>query len=151
MIGHTVRYNALFSVAVVSCVAVLMLGCTSRGATGPEGQSGVAGAGGQMGTPGQQGPPGPSGASGYVLISQATTFETTIPTVGPFTASCPTGKRAVGGGFVAAPATGMAFPTDLFTYTNGPVSDGGGWQVVFGSGHDGVVALTVTAICATTS
>jgi hypothetical protein len=52
---------------------------------------------------------------------------------------------------VAAQSPGMAFPADLFTYTNGPVSDGSGWQVAFGSGHDGVVALTITVVCANAS
>ncbi len=87
--------------------------------------------------------------SGYALVTQSTTFETTTPTSGPFAASCPRGKRAIGGGYVAAAVSGVAFPSDLFTYTNGPVSDGSGWQVAFGSGHDGVVALTITVICAT--
>lgn len=52
---------------------------------------------------------------------------------------------------MAAQSPGMAFPADLFTYTNGPVSDGSGWQVAFGSGHDGVVALTITVVCANAS
>jgi hypothetical protein len=52
---------------------------------------------------------------------------------------------------VASAVSGMAFPSDLFTYTNRPLSDGSGWQVAFGSAHDGLEGLTVTVVCATTS
>jgi hypothetical protein len=85
MKGHTVRRYALSIVSGVTCATVLLIGCTSRGATGPEGPPGSDGSGGSMGTPGQQGTAGPqgpagvAGVSGYALVTQTTTFETTTP------------------------------------------------------------------------
>ena len=72
------------------------------GPQGPAGAPGPAGVPGPAGTPGPQGPPGPQGQpgtpvpTGYEIIS---THET-LPLNGSIevTATCPTGKRVIGGG-----------------------------------------------------
>jgi len=75
------------------------------GPTGPQGPTGAAGptgAPGPTGPQGQPGAPGPNGVasiSGYQRVAgTATANDNTTPKTA--TATCPAGKKAVGGGFV---------------------------------------------------
>ena len=69
-----------------------------QGVPGPQGPTGAKGDTGPTGAQGPQGEPGPAGVSGY---EQITVDRQTDPDVSIFTsatATCPTGKVAVGGG-----------------------------------------------------
>ena len=74
------------------------------GATGPAGPAGPAGAQGPSGPQGPQGPAGPAGAAGANGVSgwQRVSVDTPMPAVGVKIgafAACPTGKKALGGGW----------------------------------------------------
>jgi hypothetical protein len=121
-------------------------GCTSAetaltwNQTGPQGPAGTPGPQGAPGPQGQPGTPGLAGVAGYEIIN---THET-LPLNGSIevTATCPTGKRVIGGGYVA--------PTVLDTASSSRPEGDKGWRVEFKSnGGNGDAA--VYAICTTTS
>jgi hypothetical protein len=102
--------------------------------TGPQGPAGA---------PGPQGPPGiagPPGVAGYEIIN---THET-LPLNGSIevTATCPTGKRVIAGGYVA--------PSVLDTASSSRPEGDSGWRVEFKS-NGGMGEASVYAICATAS
>ena len=102
--------------------------------TGPQGPAGAPGPQGQPGTP------GPAGVAGYEIIS---THET-LPLNGSIevTATCPTGKRVIAGGYVA--------PTVLDTASSSRPEGDKGWHVEFKS-NGGNGDASVYAICASAS
>jgi hypothetical protein len=113
------------------------------GAPGPPGTPGPAGTPGPQGPPGPQGQPGtpgPAGVAGYEIIS---THET-LPLNGSIevTATCPTGKRVIGGGYVA--------PTVLDAASSSRPEGDEGWRVEFKS-NGGNGDASVYAICAAAS
>jgi hypothetical protein len=76
-----------------------------KGDTGPKGDSGAPGA---KGDKGDRGPAGPSGVSGYrVILSNGMTLNPgkTASAI----AVCPTGKKALGGGFQLSPGATATF------------------------------------------
>jgi hypothetical protein len=90
------------------------------------------------------GPAGPPGPADYSVVSSAP--QTSNPPGGTtVSASCPTGTRALGGGFVQAPAS-----INTYNYLNAPLSDGSGWQagIYHNVGDAFLVQLTAWAICA---
>jgi hypothetical protein len=100
--------------------------------TGPQGPAGA---------PGPQGPPGiagPPGVAGYEIIN---THET-LPLNGSIevTATCPSGKRVIAGGYVA--------PSVLDTASSSRPEGDSGWRVEFKS-NGGMGEAAVYAICAT--
>jgi hypothetical protein len=105
--------------------------------TGPQGPAGAPGPAGTPGPQGQPGTPGPAGVAGYEIIN---THET-LPLNGSIevTATCPTGKRVIGGGYVA--------PTVLDTASSSRPEDDNGWRVEFKS-NGGNGDASVYAICA---
>jgi hypothetical protein len=102
--------------------------------TGPQGPAGA---------PGPQGPPGiagPPGVAGYEIIN---THET-LPLNGSIevTATCPSGKRVIAGGYVA--------PSVLDTASSSRPEGDSGWRVEFKS-NGGMGEASVYAICAMAS
>jgi hypothetical protein len=69
------------------------------------------------------GPPGPAGMSGYEVVNTPTA---TVPAGknGVAEAACPTGKKAVGGGFLADPEA-----TDWNFIASFPSTDGSSWHI----------------------
>ena len=102
--------------------------------TGPQGPAGAPGPQGQPGTP------GPAGVAGYEIIN---THET-LPLNGSIevTATCPTGKRVIAGGYVA--------PSVLDTASSSRPEGDSGWRVEFKS-NGGMGEASVYAICVTAS
>ena len=102
--------------------------------TGPQGPAGAPGPQGEPGTP------GPPSVAGYEIIN---THET-LPLNGSIevTATCPTGKRVIAGGYVA--------PSVLDTASSSRPEGDSGWRVEFKS-NGGTGEASVYAICATAS
>jgi hypothetical protein len=127
--------------AVSTLASLLVLAALScKGATGPEGP------------PGTDGTNGTNGMSGYVAVTSSATFDNTsgdptIPKV--YTAMCPTGKSAVGGGYTTTPVT--VFGPDFVAWSNGPIAGDSGWTASFTSAHAFILTVNVTVLCATTS
>jgi hypothetical protein len=95
---------------------------------------------------GPQGPAGSPGVSGYEIVSQTDTpADTTRRTT---TATCPSGKLALGGG-VRRSVNGTSDGGDDF-YLKGsyPLADGTGWAADYNDLVSGST-VTVYAICAT--
>ena len=114
--------------------------------TGPQGPAGAAGPAGAPGPQGATGPqgqpgtPGPAGVAGYEI----TNTHETLPLNGSIevTATCPTGKRVISGGYVA--------PTVLDTASSSRPEGDKGWRVEFKS-NGGNGDASVYAICAAAS
>ena len=108
--------------------------------TGPQGPAGTPGPQGATGPQGQPGTPGPAGIVGYEIIN---THET-LPLNGSIevTATCPTGKRVIAGGYVA--------PSVLDTASSSRPEGDKGWRVEFKS-NGGKGDASVYAICASVS
>jgi hypothetical protein len=93
---------------------------------GPQGDPGLQGPRGDKGDPGAQGPkgdkgdPGANGVSGHQEVTGADKT-LSVGQAGLSTANCPTGKRAVGGGY-----DGTVF---LALDENMPINSGSGWFV----------------------
>ncbi|HEX3173693.1 MAG TPA: hypothetical protein VHQ43_05685 [Solirubrobacterales bacterium] len=127
-----------------------------RGAQGPRGQKGSKGDKGQKG---EQGPRGPAGVSGYEVVTQ-TFKEVFIENSGGTrglsevkTASCPNGKRAVGGGAnLGTNPAQNGQQRSVSVSLSGPNGTGTGWSVqLFNnevSGGGTSIDLQVYAICA---
>ena len=116
------------------------------GPQGPPGPQGVAGPQGTQGSPGPQGPqgsPGPSGpagVSGYEIIN--THGNLPMNGTASVVATCSSGKRVLGGGYVA-PQVGDMAPLSR------PEGDNA-WRVDFKS-NGGSGDASVYAVCAATS
>jgi Collagen triple helix repeat (20 copies) len=89
---------------------------------GPKGDTGATGATGPQGPQGPQGPKGdPGGVNGYVVVvTNPLPLDPNTEDTG--TATCPTGKVAVGGGVK------VADPTELYLIESYPNADGSGWN-----------------------
>jgi len=117
-----------------------------QGLQGLPGTQGAAGPSGPQGTPGSQGPqgapgtPGPTGMSAYEIVNTRGQLPAngTVQVV----ATCPSGKRVLGGGYVAPSASDTA-PLSR------PEGDNG-WRVDFKS-NGGSGDASVYAICAMAS
>ena len=114
-------------------------GCTSAETALTWNQTGPAGTPGPQGVPGPQGQPGPASTAGYEIVN---THET-LPLNGSIevTATCPTGKRVIAGGYVA--------PSVLDTASSSRPEVDSGWHVEFksngGNGDAVVYAICVSA------
>jgi hypothetical protein len=118
------------------------LNWSQQGVPGPQGPQGTQGPQGPQGTQGIQGPAGASGVSGYEIVSH----DQNIPDgTGQYdTVNCPTGKKAVGGGFVADDFR------DLTIQMSGPTANGSGWIVNVISHGPGNVQGHLRAVCVST-
>jgi hypothetical protein len=107
--------------------------------TGPQGPAGTPGPQGAPGPQGQPGAPGAASIAGYEIIN---THET-LPLNGSIevTATCPTGKRVIAGGYVA--------PSVFDTASSSRPEGDSGWHVEFksngGNGDAMVYAICVSA------
>jgi Collagen triple helix repeat (20 copies) len=126
-----------------------MIARCQMGPQGPVGGPGSQGAPGPAGTPGPRGAPGPqgqpgtsgsAGVGGYEIIST----HQTLPLNGSIevTATCPTGERVIGGGYVA--------PSVLDTASSSKPEGDTGWRVEFKS-NGGNGDASAYAICASVS
>jgi hypothetical protein len=115
-------------------------GCTSAETALTWNQTGPQGPAGTPGPQGQPGAPGPASTAGYEIIN---THET-LPLNGSIevTATCPTGKRVIAGGYVA--------PSVLDTASSSRPEGDKGWYVEFKS-NGGNGDASVYAICASAS
>lgn len=117
-----------------------------QGTQGPQGVAGTQGASGPEGPPGPQGQPGvpgpsgPAGVSGYEIVNTMGT----LPTNGSVSvvATCPSGKRVLGGGYVV--------PSEADTAPLSRPEADNAWRVDFKS-NGGSGTASVYAICAAAS
>ncbi len=129
-----------------------------QGAAGPQGEAGPPGTAGPQGPPGPQGlagpqgipgPPGPQGASGPSGPAGMSGYEIvnilgTLPTNGTTSvvATCPSGKRVLGGGYVT--------PSEADTAPLSRPEADNAWRVDFKS-NGGSGTASVYAVCAIVS
>ena len=115
------------------------------GPTGPAGPVGPVGPAGPAGTPGANGAPGAPGISGLQVVyttgvNDSTSYKT-------LNATCPTTKRAIGGGVAISPATATTAVAVTRTYLNG----NGTWETAAREtdAFAGSWMLNAVVICAT--
>jgi hypothetical protein len=104
--------------------------------SGAPGPAGPQGAQGPQGVAGPQGDEGEPGLSGYEIVSTRLDYYETGE------ATCPDGKRVLGGSFV------WDYPDPHGAVPSGPTPDGTGWTADASYGH-GIGGGTLYAICAT--
>ena len=98
-----------------------------KGDKGDKGDKGADGAKGDPGDPGAPGAPGPAGVSGLerITVSSGTPSGTPDPTdLKTVTATCPVGKKVLGGGASFGPA---GAPTFVDLTDSSPTADLNGW------------------------
>lgn len=127
------------------------------GATGPIGPQGDRGATGAQGEPGPAGPTGATGpqgdrgADGVSGWSKTHNFESVgASSTGTGTATCPVGKKVVGGGFWSEPVVdAKTGATDYLVVTgSAPKVDGTGWEVDVLNRRSSSWLYLVYALCA---
>jgi hypothetical protein len=131
------------------------------GATGPTGATGPAGAKGATGSTGAAGTPGATGALGAVTARSFTaTADMTNNQKASYTASCPAGQQAIGGGGrgddTASQLTNVTSSRPALSTTtptaNEPPADGqgfDGWRItVQNIGNNTGIRPTVWVMCA---
>jgi hypothetical protein len=114
-----------------------------RGPEGPQGETGPQGA---PGPEGPVGPVGPAGADGGLAGYEIVTGSAVVLTggeVGSATASCPTGKAAVGGGVSVADPSVAGLMVE-----SRPLALGSGWSVSVFNDSAGDTTITPYAVCA---
>jgi hypothetical protein len=118
------------------------------GSPGPKGERGEAGARGPAGVAGPAGPAGPQGAkgvSGYQVVVTGGSLVAAGNSVTQ-TATCPSGKKALGGGLSTnAPSSGMTVTQSA------PLDDGAGWTGSMRNLSSTTNAVYGWAICASVS
>jgi hypothetical protein len=106
-----------------------------------------AGPRGPQGDKGDKGDPGAPGISGYELVMASNIVTNQIfNSVG---ATCPAGKRVIGGG--GATAGGIVVGDGPYIVVSQPSLDGRGWLVQTARAADGYSNLIAFAICANVS
>jgi Collagen triple helix repeat (20 copies) len=98
-----------------------------QGDQGPQGVKGLTGDSGSAGPPGPQGPQGPPGSPGYVKVS-TDSYDVAWGEHLPLVASCPPGKKAVGGGWVGNDNVSIDASRPYLVWRNGGL-DTVGWMV----------------------
>ena len=117
----------------------------SMGPMGPTGPDGQPGGTGPAGPPGGTGPAGPPGMSGYQVVrSELRPGSGSGANLAYAVATCPSGKKPVGGGFKA-----YGSDTVVDATLNAPTDDGTGWEVqTYQVGQPSAVySLQAFAIC----
>jgi hypothetical protein len=125
---------------------------TGSGAQGPPGPAGPAGPRGVVGPKGAQGNPGPAGpagtgVTGYEVIRGSNTAIAAGATA-LVAATCPAGKKVVGGGYVNYGTDTDDVVTSDYPYTANHQWDS--WRVRVVNGGPGPDGIDVYAICAST-
>jgi Collagen triple helix repeat (20 copies) len=122
----------------------------STGATGAQGPAGPPGPQGSVGSTGATGAPGAQGSPGgfdLAKISYVTgpTFAVPPTTTGLIVGNdtpCPTGNKAIGGGYTI-------FSADTVRVVSSePSGTGSGWSVGFTNNSAGSINVRITAVCA---
>ena len=115
------------------------------GATGAVGPAGPAGPAGAAGATGAAGAAGANGVSGYAIVTSAMV---NIPNSGPATntATCPAGKKAIGGGYAESTGNGMHVLSELPTTVT---ASNDSWSVKAERILGNNAQFTVTVICVT--
>ena len=108
---------------------------------GPKGDTGATGAAGPQGDTGATGAQGAPGVSGYEHVESPAV---SIPahSVRGGSATCPAGKRPLGGGAIST------FAIDVSTNASFPSVDSSAWQVVMNNNGPNASSFRVVAICA---
>ena len=110
-----------------------------EGAVGPQGETGSQGA---------TGPQGATGISGLEIVTQSFAGSVTNSlTSNEGSATCPTGKKALGGG-TEATETVVDAAKDLFLLRTGPNAAGTAWEAKWHNDSDNAHPFSVTVICA---
>jgi Collagen triple helix repeat (20 copies) len=124
------------------------------GLTGAQGPAGTDGAPGATGAPGVSGPAGADGVSGYEIVR--TSGPNSTADAQTQVATCPAGKKVVGGGGFPSFGTGVSGVAETVAiHSDGPLSLGGDdntWDVqAVETEHDTITTwhLVVWAICVT--
>jgi hypothetical protein len=144
----------------VTCRVIGKLPQGPAGSQGPKGPKGAKGDKGPKGDTGAKGAPGANGVSGYEIVSQ-TFNEVFIENSGSprglsevKSVSCPSGKRAIGGGSdLGTNATQNGQQRQVTVSLSGPNGTGTGWSVqLFNNSTtiDTSIDLRGYAICAAT-
>lgn len=94
-----------------------------KAGTLPAGQQGPAGPPGPPGAPGAQGNPGINGVAGLQIVNEVSTVDSSSQKI--VTATCPAGKRAIGGGGFAY---NLGFPSEVALVASFPFN-ASGWRV----------------------
>jgi hypothetical protein len=115
----------------------------AQGDPGPQGPPGPKGDPGAAGPKGDTGPAGPAGASGYEVVKATT--QTLNSTEGSAVATCPAGKKVLGGGGWTEQIQGAGQP---LLNVSAPVQETS-WNVQVWSAKPGNWVTVVYAICAT--
>ena len=116
------------------------------GLVGPQGPPGPQGQVGPQGPQGPQGVQGPAGVSGWELI-RAAGVDVPVGQIRGGIASCPDGKRPVGGGFlVNGPGPWTVFETEA---RFDPQFNENGWVAFIRNDGPSNVRIFVSAVCAT--
>jgi len=117
-----------------------------KGDRGPAGPKGATGATGPAGPTGPRGPGGPTGVSGYSYVTKG--FGVGPETYGSAIASCPEGKKALGGG-VAVPQ----YPWGVRVIQSAPAgAEPTGWLATLANEYSGQsISGYVWVICAAVS
>jgi hypothetical protein len=117
------------------------------GPTGPTGPAGPKGATGAQGPTGPQGPPGTGVVSAWEIITVTKAFSLNSGGIAPVTvtASCPSNKHILGGGF----SFSSGDPTTVTnqSYPSNPTT----WTAIFRSPDIVPLTATIYAICAITT
>lgn len=96
-----------------------------QGPPGPQGEPGPQGQPGEKGPQGDPGPAGADGVSGYQLLQERVPFPPGARR--DMFVECPSGKKAVGGGF---DVEGLVPEDSVHIYRNYPGGFGNGWTLV---------------------
>lgn len=121
------------------------------GAQGPAGPAGIPGVPGAPGATGPQGPQGIPGISGYEVVQARIGMPGGTPSnpgQGTGAASCPSGKRALGGGY-RMESGGSADLSAVVALWDSPLDGGTGWFFIGVNKNPSNIGVFIYAICAT--
>jgi hypothetical protein len=121
------------------------------GAQGSQGPAGAQGPQGPIGAQGPAGPQGPPGLSGYEVVTGAA-VTIAKQTAGASTATCPSGKSVISGGFQTSVPSGSSASLQMIDMLNSFPNNTSSWRVrgfnsASGAGNQSLT-LTAYAICA---
>ena len=114
-----------------------------QGPAGPQGPQGPAGPAGSTGAQGPTGPAGTNGVSGYEVVTKAATIAAGPNANSDLIVSCPSGKKAIGGGVEqnSVPAATMygSYP--------GQAAEGPTWHIALTNGTTSTRQVALYAVC----
>ena len=114
----------------------------AQGPAGPTGETGPKGSTGSLGPPGATGARGPSGISGWAFVTEG--FNINRDRAASGSATCPSGKKALGGGVAAA--SGPYYRSRVVQ--SAPSGQATGWLATVQNDGIAAVSFFVWAICA---